>query len=65
MKLQTECTFADWMYVATIVILEGKGEGTTIPIDPVELINVVRYDLLSQETAPFGYFFRSRLNCKI
>ena len=41
------------------------GQGTTIPIDPVELINVVRYDLLSREAAPFGYFFRSRLNCKI
>ena len=42
------------MYVATIVILEGKGVDATIPIDSVELI-VVRHDLLSQETASFGY----------
>ena len=42
-----------------------QGVGTTIPIDSVELINLVRHDLLSQATAPFEYFFESRLNCRI
>ena len=31
-----------------------QGVGTTVPIDPVELINVVRHDLLSQATLPLG-----------
>ena len=51
------------MYVARIFILEGKGQAQPFR-DSVELINVVRHDL-SQATAPFEYFFGSRLNCRI
>ena len=39
----------------------GQEEGTTIPIDSIELTD----DPLSQMIAPFEYFFRSRLNCRI
>ena len=52
------------MYVARIFILEGKGLAQPFR-DSVELINVVRHDLRSQATAPFEYFFGSRLNCRI
>ena len=39
--------------------------GTVISIDSIELIDVVRHDILSQTIAPSEYFFRSRLNCRI
>ena len=35
------------------------------PTDLIELTDVVQHDILSQTIAPFEYFFRSRLNCRI
>ena len=58
MKLQTKCTLPRNLF--------WKEEaGTTIPRDSIKLIDVVQHDILSQMIAPFEYFLRSGLNCKI
>ena len=58
MKLQTECTLPRYLFWR-------EEADTAIQIDSIELIDVVRHDILSQTIGPFEYFFGSRLNCRI
>ena len=57
MKLQTECTLPHLFW--------REEADTTIPIDSIELTDVVRHDIISKTIAPLEYFLTSKLNCRI